>query len=57
MSLLQRRLGIGYTRAGKLIDMMAAEGIIGPYKGSKARDIIMTLDEWQKKRSDLKKSA
>ena len=30
VSLLQRRLGIGYTRAGKLIDMMAAEGLIGP---------------------------
>ncbi|MHC4202799.1 MAG: DNA translocase FtsK, partial [Planctomycetota bacterium] len=40
VSLLQRRLGIGYTRAGKLIDMMAADGLIGPYKGSKARDII-----------------
>ncbi len=54
VSLLQRRLGIGYTRAGKLIDTMATDGIIGPYRGSKARDIRMTLEEWEAGRARRK---
>ncbi len=47
VSLLQRKLEIGYTRAARLIDMMAAEGIVGDYKGSKAREVVMSLDEWE----------
>lgn len=46
-SLLQRRLGIGYTRASRLMDIMAEQGIVGSYKGSKAREVVMTLDEWE----------
>lgn len=46
-SLLQRALGIGYTRASRLIDMMSDAGIVGPYKGSKVREIMMTLDQWE----------
>ncbi len=46
-SLLQRALGIGYTRASRLVDMMSDAGIIGPYKGSKVREILMTLDQWE----------
>jgi DNA segregation ATPase FtsK/SpoIIIE, S-DNA-T family len=49
VSVLQRRLGIGYQRAGRLIDMMEDEGIVGPYQGSKPRDILMTLEEYQAK--------
>jgi S-DNA-T family DNA segregation ATPase FtsK/SpoIIIE len=49
VSLLQRKLEIGYTRAARLIDMMAAEGLVGDYKGSKAREVVMTLDEWEAK--------
>lgn len=41
VSMLQRRLGLGYTRAARLIDMMEDEGIIGPYAGSKPRDILI----------------
>jgi len=48
VSLLQRRLAIGYTRAAKLVDMMAARGILGPHKGSKARDINLTFDAWER---------
>jgi len=41
VSILQRRLGLGYTRAARIIDMMEQEGIVGPYQGSKARDILV----------------
>ena len=50
VSLLQRKLEIGYTRAARLVDMMAVEGIVGGYKGSKAREVIMKLEEWEEKR-------
>ncbi|HUV40050.1 MAG TPA: DNA translocase FtsK, partial [Planctomycetota bacterium] len=46
VSLLQRRLEIGYSRAARLIDFMAEDGIVGTYKGSQAREVLYTLDEW-----------
>ena len=46
VSLLQRRLAIGYTRASRLIDLMGIAGIISDHKGSVARDVIITLEEW-----------
>ena len=46
-SLLQRALGIGYTRASRLIDIMTAEGIVGDYKGSKAREVLLSLEDWE----------
>lgn len=45
-SLLQRKFAIGYTRASRLIDLMAEEGLLGEYKGSQAREVQMTLEEW-----------
>ncbi|MDA0836762.1 MAG: DNA translocase FtsK [Planctomycetota bacterium] len=47
VSLLQRKLEIGYTRAARLMDFMAKDGIVGGYKGSKAREVQMSLDEWE----------
>jgi len=47
VSLLQRHLQIGYTRAARLIDMMALDGLVGEYKGSKAREVLMTLEDWE----------
>ncbi|MFC1590593.1 DNA translocase FtsK [Candidatus Omnitrophota bacterium] len=41
VSMLQRRLGLGYTRAARLIDMMEEEGIVGPYQGSRPREILV----------------
>lgn len=46
VSLLQRRLRIGYTRAARLIDSMEAHGIIGPYEGSKPREVLMSLEQF-----------
>jgi S-DNA-T family DNA segregation ATPase FtsK/SpoIIIE len=48
VSILQRRLGLGYTRAARIIDMMEQEGIVGPYQGSKPRDILVETDKPQK---------
>lgn len=45
-SLLQRHLGIGYGRAAKLIDFMAEDGIVGQYNGSKAREVLLSLEQW-----------
>jgi S-DNA-T family DNA segregation ATPase FtsK/SpoIIIE len=46
VSLLQRRLAIGYTRASRLIDLMGIAGIISDHKGSVARDVLITPEEW-----------
>ncbi|MCZ6682017.1 MAG: DNA translocase FtsK 4TM domain-containing protein [Planctomycetota bacterium] len=46
VSLLQRRLEIGYSRASRLIDQMAEAGIVGEYKGSQAREVLITKNEW-----------
>ncbi len=46
VSLLQRALGIGYGRAARLIDYMAEDGLVGPYNGSQAREVLISADEW-----------
>lgn len=48
ISLLQRRLRIGYTRAARIIDQMEQKGIVGGYEGSKARAIHMTWEEYER---------
>lgn len=53
-SILQRRLRLGYTRAARIIDMMEAEGLVGPFEGSKPRKIIVDREAWLKKRLMLK---
>ncbi len=50
VSLLQRRLGVGYARASRIIEMMAGAGILGEYKGSQAREVLMTLEEYEQLR-------
>jgi len=47
VSLLQRRLTVGYSRAARLIDMMAEMSLVGEYKGSQAREVLITPEEWE----------
>jgi DNA segregation ATPase FtsK/SpoIIIE, S-DNA-T family len=52
VSLLQRRLRVGYTRAGRLIDMLERRGIISPYEGSKPRRVLISEHELERVASD-----
>ncbi len=45
-SLLQRRLKVGYARAGRMIDDLERMGIVGPYQGAKPRDVLITYQDW-----------
>jgi len=55
VSLLQRRLSVGYARASRIIEMMAGAGILGEYKGSQAREITMTLEEYERVREQMER--
>ena len=55
VSLLQRRLSVGYARASRIIEMMAGAGILGEYKGSQAREIMMTLEEYEDVREQMER--
>ena len=46
VSILQRRMRLGYARAARLIDMMEEDGIVGPYRGSKPREILVDREDW-----------
>jgi S-DNA-T family DNA segregation ATPase FtsK/SpoIIIE len=46
VSILQRRLRLGYTRAARIIDAMEQEGMIGPFEGSKPRKILVDRENW-----------
>ncbi len=48
-TLLQRALSVGYTRGTRLLEMMEEDGIVGPFVGSKSRDVLLTLDEWKER--------
>ncbi|WP_295249783.1 DNA translocase FtsK [Ruminococcus sp.] len=56
-SLLQRRLKVGYARAGRMIDDMEQMGVVGPHQGSKPRDVLMTYNEWLERRNVLENRA
>ncbi|MHC4942382.1 MAG: DNA translocase FtsK [Planctomycetota bacterium] len=48
-SLLQRRFSIGYTRASRLIDLMGDDGILGEHKGSQAREVLLSMEDWEER--------
>ncbi|MDR3860813.1 MAG: DNA translocase FtsK, partial [Flavonifractor sp.] len=47
VSMLQRRLKLGYSRAARLVDQMEEKGVVGPFEGSKPRQVLITKDQWQ----------
>ncbi|MCI2056514.1 MAG: DNA translocase FtsK [Oscillibacter sp.] len=47
VSMLQRRLKLGYSRAARLVDQMEERGIVGPFEGSKPRTLLITKEQWQ----------
>jgi S-DNA-T family DNA segregation ATPase FtsK/SpoIIIE len=53
VSMLQRKLKLGYARAARLMDQMEELGYVGPFEGSKPRQLKITKEEWREKRAQL----
>ena len=51
VSMLQRRLKLGYSRAARIVDQMEEMGVVGPFEGSKPRQLLITRAQWQEMQS------
>ena len=51
VSMLQRRLKLGYARAARIVDEMEEKGIVGPFQGAKPRSILITKEQWETKKN------
>jgi hypothetical protein len=56
-TLLQRALAVGYTRATRLLELMEEDGLVGPFVGSKSRDVLLTLEEWRAREAEVEAQA
>jgi len=56
VTLLQRQLQIGYTRASRLMELMHEHGLVGPFKGSRAREVYYKTEEWEAARKKAEKA-
>ena len=45
-SMLQRKLKLGYARAARIIDELEQKGVVGPFEGSKPRQVLITREQW-----------
>jgi len=53
VSMLQRRLKLGYSRAARIVDQMEELGVVGPYEGAKPRSVVMTREDWKAKEVEM----